>query len=149
VGRLDVQSEGLLLLTNDGDLAQRVSHPRYGCVKRYRVKVKGQPLEQELARLRAGIVLDGRPTAPARIERTASRGAAGNAWFTVELREGRTRQIREMFFRIGHPVLKLRRIAIGPLSDRRLGVGSFRELSVEEVEALRSGRPARRGRRRG
>ncbi|MGH9465590.1 MAG: pseudouridine synthase [Thermoanaerobaculia bacterium] len=149
VGRLDVQTEGLLLLTNDGDLAQRVSHPRHGCAKLYRVKVKGHPREEDLARLRSGIVLDGRRTAPARIERAAVRGQAANAWLTVELHEGRTRQLREMFFRIGHPVLKLRRIAIGPLSDRRLAVGKFRELSAREVEALRSGRRLRRPRRRG
>jgi pseudouridine synthase len=149
VGRLDFQSEGLLLLTNDGELAQRVSHPRYGCTKLYRVKVKGQPSEEGLVRLRAGIVLEGRRTAPARIDRALTRGPAGNAWLTVELHEGRTRQIREMFFRIGHPVLKLRRVAIGPLSDRRLALGSFRELTPEEVEALRSGRRPRRPRRRG
>ncbi len=149
VGRLDVHTEGLLLLTNDGDLAQRVSHPRYGCAKLYRVKVKGQPPEEQLARLRAGIVLEGRRTAPARFERVASGARAANAWLTVELREGRTRQVREMLFRIGHPVLKLRRVAIGPLRDRRLAVGSFRELTAEEVEALRSGRRPRRARRRG
>ncbi len=148
VGRLDFHSEGLLLLTNDGELAQRVSHPRYGCAKLYRVKVKGQPGEEDLDRLRAGVVLEGRRTAPARIVRSAARSKAGNTWLTVELREGRTRQIREMFFRIAHPVLKLRRVAIGPLSDRRLGLGRFRELTAEEVEALRSGRRARRTRRR-
>lgn len=148
VGRLDFQTEGLLLLTNDGELAQRIAHPRHGCSKLYRVKVKGQPPEEDLARLRTGMVIDGRRTAPARIERSAGQGRPTNSWLTIELHEGRSRQIREMFFRIGHPVLKLRRVAIGPISDRRLPLGRFRELSTEEVEALRSGRRPRRARRR-
>lgn len=140
VGRLDFATEGLLLLTDDGDFAQRVSHPRYGCVKTYEVKVKGDPQERDLDRLRSGIVLEGRPTAPARIER--SRGARGprspsqNTWLVVELGEGRTRQIREMFFRIGHPVQRLRRVAIGGLRDTELRPGAIRELTVEEVSLL-------------
>jgi 23S rRNA pseudouridine2605 synthase len=141
VGRLDYQTEGLLLLTSDGDFAQHLSHPRYGCRKVYEVKVKGVPEEARLDRLRRGIVLDGKRTAPCRIEpqRTTGRSGeeGGNSWFHVELSEGRTRQIREMFFRVGHPVQKLRRVAIGPLSDPTLGVGGVRELSDREVEALR------------
>lgn len=141
VGRLDYQTEGLLLLTDDGDFAQRLSHPRYGCRKIYEVKVKGVPEESRLEKLRRGIVLDGKRTAPCRIEpqRVTQRGGeeGGNSWFHVELSEGRTRQIREMFFRVGHPVQKLRRVAIGPLSDPTLGVGGVRELSEREVEMLR------------
>ncbi len=145
VGRLDYNTEGLLLLTNDGELAQRLTHPRHGCAKLYRVKVKGEPSEAALERLRAGIALEGRRTAPARIRRLRRRGAGGNAWLAVELSEGRTRQIREMFFRLGHPVLKLRRVAIGPLSDRGLALGAYRELTPEEIESLRAPRrrPAR------
>ncbi|MCM2269005.1 MAG: rRNA pseudouridine synthase [Thermoanaerobaculia bacterium] len=142
VGRLDFMTEGLLVLTDDGELAQRLSHPRYGCRKTYEVKVKGVPEEAALERLRRGIVLDGRRTAPCRIEPlrvTTVRGdEGGNAWYRVELSEGRTRQIREMFFRIGHSVQKLKRTAIGPLSDRELPVGALRELTERELHLLRT-----------
>ncbi|HEX3552231.1 MAG TPA: pseudouridine synthase [Thermoanaerobaculia bacterium] len=154
VGRLDFNTEGLLLLTDDGEFAQRVAHPRYGSVKTYEVKVKGTPTEAQLERLRAGIVLDGQRTAPARITSRAPFKPVGarrrgepeseNSWWIVELTEGRTRQIREMFFHIGHAVQKLRRIAIGPLRDRDLPVGALRELTEKEVQRLlkSAGRPA-------
>jgi 23S rRNA pseudouridine2605 synthase len=140
VGRLDFQTEGLLLLTDDGDFAQHVAHPRYGCVKTYEAKVKGHPEPEDIARLEAGIVLDGKRTSPCRITarpvpRRAAEGA--NSWWSVELSEGRTRQIRDMFERIGHPVQKLRRVAIGPVRDPRLPVGSLRDLTEREVEQLR------------
>lgn len=165
VGRLDYQTEGLLLLTDDGDLAQHVAHPSFGCWKTYEVKVRGRPAAEQLDRLRAGVVLEGRRTAPCRIAalRWASRAApaairAGKAamragggrrgavestssWWSVELGEGRSRQIREMFQRIGHPVQKLRRIAIGPVADPNLPVGSLRELTEREVAALRKAGP--------
>ncbi|MCB1007921.1 MAG: rRNA pseudouridine synthase [Acidobacteria bacterium] len=141
VGRLDYQTEGLLLLTDDGDFAQHLAHPRYGCRKTYEVKVKGVPAETALERLRGGIVLEGKRTAPCRIEPVRRRGPrreeGGNSWFSVELSEGRTRQIREMFFRVGHPVQKLRRVAIGPLTDGTLAPGDLRELTEREVELLR------------
>ena len=141
VGRLDYQTEGLLLLTDDGEFAQRISHPRYGCHKTYEVKVKGTPEEAELDRLRKGILLEGRRTAPCRITWMKSTGSrdeeGGNTWFAVELSEGRTRQVREMFFRIAHPVQKLRRVAIGPLRDTELPVGALRELSDRELLILR------------
>jgi 23S rRNA pseudouridine2605 synthase len=152
VGRLDFNTEGLIILTDDGDFAQHVAHPRYGGVKVYEAKVKGRPAEAQLEKLRAGIPLDGRRTAPCRItprygdgsvEKRRARARAAeekegeNSWWTVELTEGRTRQIREMFFRIGHGVLRLRRIAIGPLRDPDLPVGSLRELTEAEVEKLR------------
>lgn len=149
VGRLDYNTEGLLLLTDDGEFAQLVAHPRYGCTKLYEVKVKGEPTEAEIQRLREGIVLYGRRTVPCRIEphRPARRPRQGeNTWWLVELAEGRPRQIREMFFRIGHPVQKLRRIGIGPLRDPHMPVGTYRELTAREVQALR--RSARKGRRR-
>jgi len=146
VGRLDFATEGLLLLTDDGDFAQRVSHPRHGCSKTYEVKVKGDPEEAELERLRSGIVLEGRRTAPVRIERwrgsRGSRTASQNTWLVVELVEGRTRQIREMFFRIGHPVQRLRRVAIGGLRDAQLRPGEVRELTAAEVASL-AGEPAK------
>ncbi|HEY8020968.1 MAG TPA: pseudouridine synthase [Thermoanaerobaculia bacterium] len=140
VGRLDYATEGLLLLTDDGDFALQVAHPRYGCVKTYEAKVKGQPTAAELDRLRAGIVLDGKRTAPCRITARATPRRAlesENSWWKVELGEGRSRQIREMFQRVGHPVQKLRRVAIGPLSDPDLPLGMVRELTEREVEMLR------------
>ena len=139
VGRLDVQTEGLLLLTDDGDLARLVTHPSTGCAKEYRVKVSGVPDEKKLERLRGGIFLDGARTRRceiARVSTTAGRGE-GNAWLSVVLREGRSRQVRRMFETIGHPVSKLKRVAIGPIRDDRLPVGAFRALAPREVEALR------------
>jgi 23S rRNA pseudouridine2605 synthase len=144
VGRLDYNTEGLLLLTDDGDFAQRIAHPRYGSTKTYEVKVKGTPTEAQLDRLRDGVMLEGRRTAPAKITPRGYRPAArpkgnaesDNSWWVVEITEGRTRQIREMFFQIGHPVGKLRRVAIGPLRDAKLPVGALRELSEEEVRKL-------------
>src|SRR5262249_11160279 len=139
VGRLDVQTEGLLLLTDDGDLARRVTHPSTGCPKEYRVKVSGVPEEPKLERLRRGIFLDGSRTRPCAIVRvsTTARAGEGNTWLSVELREGRSRQIRRMFEAIGHPVSKLKRVAIGPIRDDRLPVGAFRSLSAHEVGELR------------
>ena len=146
VGRLDYNTEGLILLTDDGEFAQRVAHPRYGSVKTYEVKVKGRPSETELDRLRAGILIDGKRTAPAKIaprhspvahrrKRDDDEGGE-NSWWVIQLTEGRTRQIREMFLRINHPVQKLRRVAIGPLRDPGLPLGSVRELKPREVEML-------------
>jgi 23S rRNA pseudouridine2605 synthase len=141
VGRLDVQTEGLLLLTDDGDLARVVTHPSTGCPKEYLVKVSGEPAEARLERLRKGIRLDGRMTRPCEIERVSGTPRRdereGNTWLRVTLREGRTRQIRRMFESIGHPVSKLRRVAIGPVRDPRLRPGAFRPLSPAEVAALR------------
>lgn len=147
VGRLDFNSEGLLLLTDDGELAQRIAHPRYGSTKTYEVKVAGIPSEAQLERLRTGILLEGRRTAPAKITPRSSFKPAGarrrgepeseNSWWIVELTEGRTRQIREMFLHIGHPVQKLRRVAIGSLRDPRLPLGALRELTEQEVQKLR------------
>jgi 23S rRNA pseudouridine2605 synthase len=138
VGRLDVQTEGLLLLTNDGDLARDVTHPKSGCSKEYRVKVSGVPAEGDLERLRRGITLDGKSTRSCAIDRvsTTQGREQGNAWFRVTLREGKSRQIRRMFEAIGHHVSKLRRVAIGPIRDDRLPIGAYRELTEREVHAL-------------
>ena len=140
VGRLDVQTEGLLLLTDDGDLARLVTHPSTGCAKEYRVKVSGVPDEKALERLRRGIVLDGSRTRRCEIARVSTTGGRGegNSWLAVVLREGRSRQVRRMFESIGHPVSKLKRVSIGPIRDDRLPVGAFRALDPREVEALRS-----------
>lgn len=146
VGRLDFHTEGLLLLTDDGEFAQRIAHPRYGSTKTYEVKVKGRPTEAQIERLRSGILIEGRRTAPAEINPRNPHKPAGarrrgepeseNSWWTVELTEGRSRQIREMFFHVGHPVQKLRRVAIGPLRDPHLPLGALRELTEQEVRKL-------------
>jgi pseudouridine synthase len=139
VGRLDFHSEGLVLLTNDGDLAYKVSHPTHGSVKTYNVKVRGVPEERLVDKLRRGITLEGKRTLPCEIERLRTTGKGdeeGNSWFEVKLREGRTQQIRKMFQALGHPVSKLRRVAIGPISDPKLTPGVWRELSEREVKML-------------
>jgi 23S rRNA pseudouridine2605 synthase len=143
VGRLDVQTEGLLLLTDDGDLAAQVTHPSTGPPKEYRVKVSGVPTEAKLAKVRRGIPLDGRPTRPSEIEKisTTARADEGNTWLKVVLTEGRTRQIRRMFQAIGHPVSKLKRVAIGPIRDATLPTGAWRELTSGEIERLRRAGP--------
>src|SRR5438552_4476278 len=138
VGRLDFHSEGLILLTNDGDLAFKVSHPRHGSVKTYHVKVRGVPEDRLVDKLQRGITLDGKRTLPCEIVRlrTTARNEEGNSWFEVKLREGRTQQIRKMFQAVGHPVAKLKRVAIGPISDPKLSAGEWRELSKQEVKLL-------------
>jgi 23S rRNA pseudouridine2605 synthase len=139
VGRLDFHSEGLVLLTNDGDLAYQVSHPTHGSVKTYNVKVRGVPDERLVDKLRRGITLEGKRTLPCDIERIKTTGRGedeGNSWFEVKLREGRTQQIRKMFQAVGHPVSKLRRVAIGPISDPKLTPGVWRELTTQEVKML-------------
>ncbi len=145
VGRLDFNTEGLLLLTTDGDFAQHVAHPSHGCRKSYVVKVKGRPSRELIRNLREGVVIEGRRTSPAVIKPFKRQGVrdGGNSWWTIELGEGRTRQIREMFFRIGHPVQKLRRVAIGKLKDARLPVGEVRELTDAEVAGLVAPQPKR------
>ena len=137
VGRLDWDTEGLLILTNDGDLANRLTHPRNHVPKVYRVKVKGRIPNTLLEAARRGVVIDGHRSLPARVRRVSGQT---HTWLEVVLREGRRNQIRRIFERLGHPVLKLRRIAIGPLSDRVLKPGSFRRLTAEEIGVLR-GRP--------
>ena len=139
VGRLDYHSEGLVLLTNDGELAFRVSHPKHGSVKTYNVKVRGEPEERIVDKLQRGITLEGKRTLPCEISRIRTTGHGeepGNTWFEVKLREGRTQQIRKMFQAVGHPVSKLRRVAIGPISDPKLTPGVWRELTKQEVKML-------------
>jgi pseudouridine synthase len=150
VGRLDYNSEGLILLTNDGDLAFRIAHPKHGSVKTYHVKVRGVPTDRLTEKLARGITIEGKRTLPCEISRIRTTGRGedeGNSWFEVKLREGRTQQIRKMYKTIGHPVMKLRRVAIGPLADSTLEAGQWRDLSEQEVRRLRSQeepRPSRR-----
>lgn len=139
VGRLDADSEGLLLMTNDGDLANRLTHPRYGCEKEYRALVHGRPDEDFLDLLREGILLDDGPTAPAGVERESGRGLPDDmAVVRVTLREGRKRQVRRMLEAIGCPVERLERVRIGPLELGDLPRGASRPLSRSEVAALRA-----------
>lgn len=146
VGRLDFDSEGLILLTNDGPLAHRIAHPSGGCRKEYEVKVSGVPTPAKIARLARGVLLDGVRTAPAEVElvdTTPERdGAGGNAWLRVVLGEGRSRQVRRMLESVGHKVSKLRRVAIGPIRDGSIPPGGFRDLSAGELTALRALAPA-------
>jgi pseudouridine synthase len=139
VGRLDFNTEGLLLLTNDGELTNYVTAARNQVAKIYEAKVKGVPSDQAVSRLRRGIHLeDGTRTAPAEITKTGETDT--NAWYKVVLHEGRNQQIRRMFDAIGHSVLKLRRVSIGPISDEKLKPGSYRFLSETEVAQLKGKR---------
>jgi 23S rRNA pseudouridine2605 synthase len=187
VGRLDYHSEGLLLLTNDGDFANRLTAASSGFLKTYWVKVKGSPEEKDIERLRKGILLDGRRTLPARIrllrttapspivatrrgavpararinarnhpqlhqrvthpfkaagpEHSASRATvedSANSWYEVIISEGRQNQIRRMFSLIGHPVQKLKRTQVGPVSLGTLPTGQFRPLTLAEVRQVQS-----------
>jgi 23S rRNA pseudouridine2605 synthase len=130
VGRLDTDTEGLLLLTNDGDLAHRLTHPSFGVEKEYLAQVEGSPTPADLRRLREGIELDDGMTAPAKASLTAP-GAV-----RLVVHEGRNRQVRRMLEAVGHPVTRLVRTRIGPLADRRLKPGEWRVLDLEEVRAL-------------
>jgi len=136
VGRLDYDSEGLLLVTNDGDLAARLTHPRHGVEREYEARVRGVPDQATLARLAGGVRLDGRRTAPADVTLGHARAAHDQAVLRVVVREGRNRQVRRMCELVGHPVVRLRRVRIGPLADPALKVGAVRELTAAEVAAL-------------
>jgi pseudouridine synthase len=134
VGRLDFDSEGLLLLTNDGDLAARLTHPRHAVPRVYEAVVLGVPDAHDVKRLSKGIVVDGRPTQPAMVR--VLRTKADEAVLEITVREGRNRQVRKMCDAIGHPVSRLTRVAIGPLRDRGLKSGQWRELTLEETRKL-------------
>jgi 23S rRNA pseudouridine2605 synthase len=137
VGTLDYHSEGLLLLTNDGELANAVMRAGSGVEKVYMVKVKGSPGEEVLQRFRGGMHLDGRRTRPAQVRVRRPKGErSGNTWVEVTLHEGRKNQIRRMFQALEHPVQKLRRTRVGPVILGDLQPGECRELRPREVEAL-------------
>jgi pseudouridine synthase len=132
VGRLDRETTGVLLLTNDGELADRLMHPRHGVAKSYRARVKGEPGEAALERLRNGIELDDGLTAPAELR---SRGAGV---VDITIHEGRNRQVRRMLAAIGHPVIHLERRAYAGITAERLEPGEWRALTPAELEALRN-----------
>lgn len=130
VGRLDMDTEGLLLLTNDGELTHRMTHPSFGVEKEYIAHVEGEPSRGSLRMLREGVVLDDGPTAPAKI------ALVGPGIIRITIHEGRNRQVRRMCESIGHPVKRLIRTRIGPLADRRLAPGHWRALTGDELRAL-------------
>jgi 23S rRNA pseudouridine2605 synthase len=140
VGRLDADSTGLLLLTDDGDLSYLLTHPRYKVAKEYVITVAGVPTHEQLEALRTGIKLDDGVTAPAEVEvirvTTADRDS-GRAVIRIVIREGRRRQVRRMLHEVGHKVKTLKRTAFGPLTLGRLKVGEWRELGEGELAALR------------
>ena len=147
VGRLDYETEGLLLLTNDGDLAARLTHPRHEVERTYEAQVAGSPDDEAINRLRKGIPLDGRRTMPADVVRlsrgpakTKLREGSGSGLLSITIREGRNRQVRRMCEAVGHPVQKLRRTRFGPIGDRSLRPGQWRELTSKEVEKLKGGK---------
>jgi 23S rRNA pseudouridine2605 synthase len=130
VGRLDADSTGLILLTNDGELANRLTHPRYGVAKTYEVELARPPAEADLERLRRGVELEDGPTAPAEVER------GGERRIEVTIREGRKRQVRRMAEAVGNEVTSLRRVRIGPLELGSLPEEGVRRLGKDEVRAL-------------
>lgn len=134
VGRLDVTTEGLLLLTNDGAFAQRVAHPRYEVPRVYQAKVRGVPTAETLARLRAGVRVDGERMA---VDRVRLLEGEGNAWVEVTLHEGKHHEVKRLLEAVGHPVSKLKRVALGVLTSRGLDPGEFRHLTPREVRTLR------------
>ena len=135
VGRLDYDAEGFLLLTNDGDLAHRLSHPSFRIPRTYRVKVKGKPSPEEIRKLSRGISLEDGPTAPCRI--TFLRETRENAWMEMTLREGRNRQVKRMWEKMGYPVLKLKRVSFAGLALGNLQPGEYRALGPKELEKIR------------
>jgi len=136
VGRLDLNSEGLILLTNDGDLAEKLMHPRYHVEKEYQVLVKGHPSTETLIQWRrGGIEVDGKPTAPAIVERLNAEGE--NFWLKIILQEGRKRQIREVAKTLRHPVIRLERVRMGPIKLGKLRSGRWRYLTPDEVQRLK------------
>jgi 23S rRNA pseudouridine2605 synthase len=136
VGRLDLNSEGLILLTNDGDLAEKLMHPRYHVEKEYQVLVKGHPSTETLIQWqRGGIEVDGKPTAPAVVERLNVEGE--NFWLKIILTEGRKRQIREIAKILKHPVIRLERVRMGPIKIGNLKSGRSRQLTPDEVQRLK------------
>lgn len=141
VGRLDADTEGLLLLTNDGELTHRLTHPSYGVEKEYLARVKGTPSRGAIRTLREGVDLEDGPTSPARVT------AVEPSVLRITIHEGRNRQVRRMCETVGHPVTRLVRTRIGPIVDRRLAPGEWRALSRDEVRSLEIAVGGRSGQR--
>ncbi len=136
VGRLDLETEGLLLFTNDGDFAYRLLHPSHEVEKTYLVWVKGVPRDDAIQRLRQGVTISSGATAPAKIKRVKVSKDSASAKFEVVIHEGKKRQVRLMFKAVGHPVIRLKRVRIGNLRLGNLPSGQYRFLSPEEISEL-------------
>jgi 23S rRNA pseudouridine2605 synthase len=136
VGRLDLTTEGLLLMTDDGELAQRLAHPRHQVDKTYLVRVQGLLTKETVRRLEEGVLLEDGITATAKVARL--RTTAGHTWFELTIREGRNRQVRRMCEAVGHPVSRLKRIRLAFLELGDLPAGSFRELTAGEISRLKN-----------
>lgn len=139
VGRLDYESEGLLLLTSDGDLAARLTHPSHEVAREYEARVRGVPDRHALERLAKGIVIDGRKTSPAEVEvqKVLEAAEGDQAVLSLVIHEGRKGQVRKMCDAVGHPVVRLRRVRFGPIEDPHIRPGEFRDLDEREVAALK------------
>jgi 23S rRNA pseudouridine2605 synthase len=137
VGRLDYESEGLILLMNDGDLAARLTHPSHGVARVYEARVLGIPDAHDVDRLQRGMTIDGQRVRAAEVTLLPVKRDATGATLVITLREGRNRQVRNMCDAIGHPVSHLKRVAIGPIRDSKLKIGFWRDLGEDEVERLR------------
>jgi pseudouridine synthase len=136
VGRLDFDTSGLLLLTNDGELANTLMHPKYEVVKTYVAKVKGVPTKEEMQRFENGLIIDGRKTSKAKIRLLSVKN--GTSVVEIKIHEGRNRQVKKMCEAIGHPVIELKRTKIGDLELKGLKPGEWRYLTEEEVRYLKS-----------
>ncbi|MGQ9609313.1 MAG: pseudouridine synthase [bacterium] len=136
VGRLDKDTEGLILLTNDGELTYLLTHPKHHIEKVYSVWVTGEPTDESLKRIRTGVLIDNEMTAPAIVEKVEYKN--GISHLKVTIHEGRKRQIKKMFATIGHKVVRLKRIQIGPISIGNLKPGEYRYLTKEEINKLKN-----------
>jgi pseudouridine synthase len=137
VGRLDMDTEGLLLVTNDGELAQRLAHPRFGIEKEYHAIVKGIPTEKALDDLRKGVFVEGAKTAPAEVQVIHAERKTDTTSLSIIIHEGRKRQVRLMCEFVGHPVLNLKRVRVGPLRLKNMRAGECKLLGKAEVDQLR------------
>lgn len=135
-GRLDYDTEGLLLMTNDGDLVAQLTHPRHGVERTYEARVTGVPTDGAVERLRTGVPLDGHRTRPADVTLLHRGRTRRDSVLVITIREGRNRQVRRMCEAVGHPVSALTRTRMGPLRDPRLKPGTWRDLTADEVKAL-------------
>lgn len=134
VGRLDLDTEGALILTNDGELAQKIQHPSFDIDKTYQALVKGHPSTKNITLLKKGILLEGKMTSPAKVTPLAQKGA--NSLMQITIHEGRKHQVKKMFGFIGNPVLQLRRTAYGKLPLGKLGIGEYRQLNPSELKKI-------------
>jgi len=133
VGRLDFNSEGLIILTDDGDFAARVGHPSTGPLKTYNVRVRGVPTESVIAKLKSGLTIEGRSM---KVESAKLLRSRANSWLEIALKEGQNRQLRKMLQALGHPVVRLRRTAIGPVDSAGMRPGDYRNLTAQEKRML-------------